>query len=207
MCSCGAAVSRESWLKSYLIGAMAFFTECGGVEVCWWESVVALQTIALVMVSTFGFGLGSYYQCLVTVALLGLVLLLLLWVRPFKCRAVNAVAVQSMCVLLVTAYVALTLLPYNSVQPGPAYGNTMGVLLVLLHLAFFAMTVRKLAHVVDWSAARQLVRRILSSACGIGRCSNLPGGGVSAGIGAAHMAEFETDDIEIVGFERQQLPK
>ena len=37
-------------------------------ERCWWESVVLLQTCALVMVSTFGFALGPFYQTMVSAA-------------------------------------------------------------------------------------------------------------------------------------------
>lgn len=62
-------------------------------EVCWCQTVVVLQTIGLAMIAAFG--LGPYYQALVTVAVLNVVVVLLLWVRPFKCRADNAVAVRS----------------------------------------------------------------------------------------------------------------
>jgi hypothetical protein len=31
-------------------------------EVCWWEAVVVVQTIGLVIVATFGFSMGPYFQ-------------------------------------------------------------------------------------------------------------------------------------------------
>jgi len=136
-------------------------------EVCWWEAVVVLQTIGLVMVATFGFALGPYYQGLVTAAVLGLVVMLLLWVRPFKCRAANTVAVQSACVLLLTVYAALTFLPYNNLEPGPVYSNAMGVVLLLLNLVFLSVAAWKLGRAVDWSAARTLVSRYLDSSSNV----------------------------------------
>jgi hypothetical protein len=42
--------------------------------VCWWEAVVVLQTIVLVMVGTFGYALGPYYQALVMTAALCIIL-------------------------------------------------------------------------------------------------------------------------------------
>jgi hypothetical protein len=43
-------------------------------DVCWWEAVVVLQTIVLVMVGTFGYALGPYYQALVMTAALCIIL-------------------------------------------------------------------------------------------------------------------------------------
>jgi hypothetical protein len=137
-------------------------------EVCWWESVVLLQTIALVMVSTFGFAMGPYYQSLVATAVLALVAIMLLAVKPFKCPAANKVAVLSVCVLLVTAYTALTFLPYNNITPGPVYSNIMGVAIMLANVAFLAYTTYKLFRSVDWA----LVGSWMSKGCCSGTTAN-----------------------------------
>jgi hypothetical protein len=129
-------------------------------QVCWWEAVVLLQTIALVMVATFGFALGPYYQVIVSAAVLALIAILLLVVRPFKCPATNKVAVLSVCVLYFTVYVALTFLPFNNVGPGPVYGNIMGVVILLANLAFLIRTTWKLLQVVDWQAVGAAVGSI-----------------------------------------------
>jgi hypothetical protein len=134
---------------------------------CWWEAVVIFETISLVMVSTFGFALGPFYQTIVTTAVLAAVGMLLLSVKPFKCRAANKVAVASVCILCFTAYSALTFLPYNGMTPGPVYGNIMGVVLVLLNVAFFVGTAWKLVRVIDWAAVKSFAK---------GGCCN---GGVS----------------------------
>jgi len=136
-------------------------------EVCWWEAVVVLQTIGLVMVATFGFALGPYYQALVTSAVLVLIVVLLLWVRPFRCPASNTIAVQSGSVLFLTVYAALTFLPYNSLEPGPVYGGIMGVVLLLMNLVFLAVTAWRLVRLVDWSVPRQLLLRVLGKSCGV----------------------------------------
>jgi hypothetical protein len=135
-------------------------------EVCWYQAVVVLQTIGLVMVATFGFALGPYYQALVTQAVLGVVVMLLLWVRPFKCPATNTVAVQSACVLYLTSFTALTFLSYNGLAPGRVYGNIMGVVLVLFNLVFLVGTTWKLARSVNWSAIRATVCGTLGG-CGV----------------------------------------
>jgi hypothetical protein len=137
-------------------------------EVCWWEAVVLLQTIGLVMVATFGFALGPYFQALVTQAVVVLVLVLLLWVRPFVCRAANTVAVQSATVLFLTVFAALTFLPYNNLAAGPVYGSIMGVVLLLVNVAFLGLTAWQLARSVDWAAVRRTIsslvkRKALSS--------------------------------------------
>jgi hypothetical protein len=127
---------------------------------CWWEAVVIFQTIALVMISTFGFALGPFYQALVTAAVLAAVGMLLLAVRPFKCPAAGRVAVASVCILCFTTYSALTFLPYSGMTPGPVYGNIMGVLLVLLNVAFLVGTTWRLLRVVDWAAARSFASKL-----------------------------------------------
>jgi hypothetical protein len=120
-------------------------------EWCWWESVVLLQTCALVMVSTFGFALGPFYQGILSATVLACVGMLLLAVKPFKCPAAGRVAVLSVCVLFFTAQVALTFIPYNSISPPSAYGNAMGVFLLLANLAFLAGTTWKLVASEDWA--------------------------------------------------------
>lgn len=135
--------------------------------VCWWESVLVLQTIGLVSVATFGFSMGPYFQGLVTLAVLASVIVLLLWVRPFLCRQANHVAVASGCVLLFTAFNALTFLPYDGVEAGQAYRNVMGVAVLLGNMVFLLFTAWKLVQSVDWVALKQAMRSALSrTTCG-----------------------------------------
>lgn len=94
---------------------------------CWWESVTLLQTIALVIVSTFAFALGGYFQCLLSSAVLVVVLVLLLIVKPHACPAAGWVAVRSVCVLVFTTHASLSFIPStHNFNLGPVYGNIMG---------------------------------------------------------------------------------
>ena len=106
-------------------------------EWCWWEAVVLVQTCVLVMVSTFGWGLGGYYQCLLAATVLAIVGMLLLAVKPFNCPAAGKITVISVCVLFFTAQVALSFIPsYNNVSLGYTYGNVKGAFILLANLAF-----------------------------------------------------------------------
>jgi hypothetical protein len=118
---------------------------------CWWESVSLLQTIALVIVATFGFALGGYYQCLLSSTVLAIVGMLLLAVKPFKCIAAGRVAVLSVCVLYFTTQAALSFIPANNTSPGPVYGNIMGSVILVTNVAFLVGTAWQLARAVDWA--------------------------------------------------------
>lgn len=121
-------------------------------EVCWWESVVLLQTIALVMVSTFGFALSSYYQAIIIAAILAMITMLHLAVKQFKCPTANKVAVASACILFFTAYLALTFLPFNSVgqEQLAVYSSVMGAVILVINIVFFIVTTWQLHKTVDW---------------------------------------------------------
>ena len=126
---------------------------------CWWESVALLQTIALVIVSTFGFALGGYHQCLLSSTVLAIVGMLLLAVKPFKCPAAGRVAVFSVCVLFFTTQAALSFIPSTNINPGPVYGNIMGAVILLANVVFLASTTWQLVKVVDWAALMTAMRK------------------------------------------------
>jgi hypothetical protein len=123
-------------------------------EWCWWEAVVLLQTCALVMVSTFGFSLGPFYQTIVTAAVLAWIAIALLAVRPYKCPAAGRVAVIGVCVLFFTAYACLTFIPYNNAGPGAVYSNIMGAVIIIANVVFLVRTTWLLVQSVDWGAVR-----------------------------------------------------
>jgi hypothetical protein len=117
-------------------------------------------------------------QALVTLAVLGCVIVLLLWVRPFLCRQANHIAVASACVLFFTSYTALTFLPYDGIDPGQTYRNVMGVVVLLFNMVFLIFTAWKLAYSVDWVAFKSSLRNALSRSCGAKsfRGSSMDGG-------------------------------
>lgn len=110
-----------------------------------------LQTAALVLVSTFGFALGVYLQCLAMQAVLAIMATVLLVVKPYKCAAANTMAVASMYVLLATTYSALTFLPYNSsLDVSPVFTNIVGSLMLLANIVLLLVVVWKLCKAVAW---------------------------------------------------------
>jgi hypothetical protein len=129
-------------------------------EWCWWESVLIFQTICLVVVCIFGFSLGPAHQTMVTTAVLAVVGMLLLAVKPYKCIVANKVAVTGLFILSFTACSVVTFLPYSGMpprRPGPVYNNIMAVVLVLLNLAYLSGTAWMLLRVVDWEAIKSFV--------------------------------------------------
>jgi len=129
-------------------------------DVCWWEVVVISQTILLVMVGTFGYALGPYYQLLVMATALGIIGVLLLIVKPHKCEAAGIVCMQSVGVLYLTAFSALSFLPYRNIAPPSGYTITMGVLVLLVNVLFVLCTLAKLLRLVDWDVVRRLAGRL-----------------------------------------------
>lgn len=135
--------------------------------------MVLLQTCVLVMVSTFGFALGPFYQGILSATVLAFMGMLLLAVQPYKCPAAGRVAVISVWVLFVTAQVALTFIPFNSISTPSAYGNTMGIFLIAANLAFLGTTTWQLVAVVDWRLVKSAMHL---SACGscCGNAGDMP---------------------------------
>jgi hypothetical protein len=150
---------------------------------CWWESVALLQTIALVIVSTFGFALGGFHQCLLSSTVLAIVGILLLAVKPFKCPAAGRVAVLSVCVLFFTTQAALSFIPSTNIHPGPVYGNIMGAVILVANVVFLVRTAWQLVKVVDWAAVMQALRKLA--------CCRRPGG--DAGMPPPHGPPKEKD--------------
>jgi hypothetical protein len=127
-----------------------------------------LQTIVLVMVGTFGYALGPYYQALVIAAALGIILVLLLSVRPHASASAGVVSLRSLGVLITTAFAALTFLPYRNISPAPGYTMAMGVFVLLINLAFVLSTIWQLLCLVNWAAVRRLASRCC---CTAGPCN------------------------------------
>jgi hypothetical protein len=122
--------------------------------VCWWEAVVVLQTIVLVMIGTFGYALGPYYQSLVITAALAIIVVLLMSVKPHCCKAARVVSLRSVGVLMTTAFSALSFMPYRNISPAPGYTMAMGVFVLVINVAFVLSTLLQLVRTIDWTVCR-----------------------------------------------------
>lgn len=126
-----------------------------------------LETCALAMVLTFGWGLGGFLQCLLSATLLAVLGMLLLAVKPFKCPAAGRVAVLSVCVLFFTAQVALSFIKHNSASPGPVYGSIMGALILLANVAFLLGTTWQLVTGFVFAGPVKTLRRVAHRSAGL----------------------------------------
>jgi hypothetical protein len=80
----------------------SFLTRAYTTRFCWWEAVIVCQTIALVVVSTFGINMGPFY------AVLGIHLYLLIAAEPYvHLQTGRSMRLAVQCLLL-TSFVGLT---------------------------------------------------------------------------------------------------
>jgi hypothetical protein len=120
---------------------------------------VVVQTNTLVLVGTFGYALGPYYDLLVIEAALILVGVLLLCVKPHRCVLAGQVSLQSVGVLFITTFAALIFLPYRNLTPPPGYTMAMGALVLIAHVAFLLCALWQLVRLVEWLALLRIVVR------------------------------------------------
>jgi hypothetical protein len=148
--------------RSGRLGTEAFRQQYGFLyrtwreTVCWWEAVQVLSTIVLVMIGTFGFALGPYYQSLVITAALGISGVLLLAVRPHNCAAAGTVSLQGVGALITTSFSALTFLSYRNVTPAYGYTMFMGAVVLLVNVAFVLSAVWKLLRLIEWATVAHI---------------------------------------------------
>jgi hypothetical protein len=131
-------------------------------RVCWWESVVVVQTTILVMIGTFGYALGVYFQLLVMMAALGIISVLLSSVRPHNSKVAASVTRFSIGVLFTTAFSCLTFLPYRNITPAYGYTMAMGVFVLVINVAFVLSTLWRLLRLLQCG---DRLRRLCSCCC------------------------------------------
>jgi hypothetical protein len=129
---------------------------------CWWESVVVVQTTTLVMIGTFGYALGVYFQLLVITAALVIIGVLLFLVQPHNSKVAGSVTLLSIAVLFTTAFSCLTFLPYRNITPAYGYTMAMGVFVLVINIAFVLSTLWRLLRLLQ---CRDRLRRLFGCCC------------------------------------------
>lgn len=121
-----------------------------------WEVVVVVQTLSLVAISSWGYTLGSFYQVLIMSFALAVICVVLLVVQPHAhALAARAARGCALCLLL-TSYVTMSFLgPYKDATVNNAYGMSMGVVLIIINVAYLAFLLGALLRMVDWQQVRQ----------------------------------------------------
>ena len=113
----------------------------------YWEAVVAVQTLVLVCVAVFSNTIGPYYLLVMFAFLFSLSLVLQVWFRPFAFAKLHHLQLSAMGCLYVTAFISLTFIDVGD-SPGTvlkAYRFAMGIVLLLVNVAFVGWAVYNLA--------------------------------------------------------------
>lgn len=150
-------LSEPSFLQHYGFLYRMYKPSC-----CYWEAVLMLQTITLVAVSVFGLTLGSFNQTIVINSCLTVTGVLLTAAKPHRKRQANVIALQGVGCLMLASYVAQSLLPYGDIKPAAVYGVVMGVVLILVNIAFVAPLIWKLLNYIQWKRMFNVVWNLLS---------------------------------------------
>jgi hypothetical protein len=117
---------------------------------CWWEAVLVWETVALVAVSAFGVSVGAFYHCILMIATLMLMMYLLLVFRPYAHATAARCMLQCVQRLLLTSFIGLAFMPVGAIRPSTAYGLAMGVVLLVVHVAFICSVLVQLLFAVQW---------------------------------------------------------
>jgi hypothetical protein len=148
----------------------SYCTQC-----CYWETVVLLQTILLVAISTFGVTLAPWYQSICMTAALAVMALLLVAAQPHAQPVCRAVALQSICCLFFTTVAGMSFLSMPAgPEPGYVYKEVMGAALLLLHAVFVALVLQAVLKGVHWRGIclecavlfRRLRLHLICACCG-----------------------------------------
>jgi hypothetical protein len=131
-----------------------------------WQAVVMLQTAVLVTISTFGFGIGTYYACLALNSVLALTMVLHAWARPYANAAVGDTALRGLACVCFTSFAALSFLPpgvpYGQEGVNHTYAMVAGAVVLIINVAYVASVGVQLLRLVDWVRLTIVVRKVLS---------------------------------------------
>lgn len=163
-------VSNRSCLDDRLFQQhWGFLTRAYRASRCWWEAVVICQTMALVAVSAFGANMGALIQAVVMTAVLAVFLYVLMVLKPYAYAHTGQAMLRGVQCLLLTSFVGHTfqLTSSDSMRYGAtseskqaaAYGLVMGILLLLINLAYVCSVLRQLLKLLNWQAVRVVLAK------------------------------------------------
>jgi hypothetical protein len=137
----------------------------------WWEVVVLLQTATLVAISVFGFGLGTYYSCLLLTAALAFTMVLHLWSRPYTSMVAGRTSLRGLACVFFTSFAALSFLPTGTVSGqasvNQAYAITAGAVVLILNAVYVVSVGVELVRAVRWTAVASLARKVMGVCCAL----------------------------------------
>jgi hypothetical protein len=128
---------------------VGFLYHCFTPDRYYWEVVASVQTIILVLVSTFSFALGPFHAALLMLACFTAFLAMQYIFQPFAFQKVLRMQVFSSTCLLITAMIGLSTFDVEAVAVPEAYKVAAGVLGLLVNLTFVCCCAWMTATVVD----------------------------------------------------------
>ena len=127
---------------------------------CWWEGVLAVQTMLLVSVAVFRYTLGGYFSMLLVNVMFGTSAALQLLFKPYASPKLHRLQLSATGCLFVTSYFALSLFTVDVDSPS-MYKEVIGVGVLLVNVCFlgwccFLILRESQPIVARWAAAVRL---------------------------------------------------
>jgi len=135
-------------------------------SVFFWDVVVLFQTMLLVAISIFGFGLGTYYPCLALTAALALSIVLQACLQPYATVVAGSTALRGATCVFFTSFAALSFLPpgvpYGQAGTNYVYAMVAGGIVLFINVLFIASVAWQLIRLIEWGKLLQVMRRVVA---------------------------------------------
>ena len=127
---------------------------------CWWEGVLAVQTMLLVSVAVFRYTLGGYFSMLLVNVMFGTSAALQLLFKPYASPKLHRLQLSATGCLYVTSYFALSMFTVDIDSPS-MYKEVIGWVVLLVNACFlgwccFLILRESQPIVARWAAAVRL---------------------------------------------------
>lgn len=135
-------------------------------SVFFWDVVILFQTMVLVAISVFGFGLGSYYACLALTAALALSIVLQACLQPYATVVAGFTALRAATCVFFTSFAVLSFLPpgvpYGQAGANYVYAMVAGALVLGINVLFIASVAWQLIRRIDWEVLLHMMQRVVT---------------------------------------------
>uniref|UniRef100_A0A383VKX8 TRP C-terminal domain-containing protein n=1 Tax=Tetradesmus obliquus TaxID=3088 RepID=A0A383VKX8_TETOB len=130
---------------------------------CWLEAAVLMQTAALTAVGVFSYSLRPLQERVMCAALAVCAIALRVF-QPYAQSAAGRTMLAGMYCVLLTSLSLWSFTAFREFSPSVAYVLAMGVLLLVLNLAYVVAVVWQIVKMVDWQDVWQKVARAFKAA-------------------------------------------
>eukprot|EP00877_Chromochloris_zofingiensis_P011015 jgi/Chrzof1/6167/Cz17g14020.t1 len=144
-----------------MLGQLSFRTHFGFLyrnyteRCCWWEGIIATQTVLLVAISVFSSILGVYYELLLFCATFAVIIIVHQLCVPMRVKKLYFLQLAAYVCLLTVCFVSLSFLTLDAGASSPdAYREIAGALLLVQNIAFSGWAVYHLVMALKGPVAR-----------------------------------------------------